>query len=553
VTRRRIALVGVGLAVVLVATTLGAVVVLRGGSSGPSAGLGAPRFVERTSTAGVQMTYDGPAVFATGGGLAVLDCDADGRPDLYIAGGTNRAALYHNVSAVGGDLRFSRIADPTTDLTNVLGAYPLDVDGDGQPDLVVLRAGETEILRGLGGCRFAPMNEQLGFDAGTGDTTAFSATWEGSDALPTLALGRYLKLDANGGHTLDCDTSLLVRPDASGTRYGAPIPLEPGYCALSVLFSDWDGSGRRDLRITNDRNYYRDGSDQLWRIEPGQPPHLYTADDGWVSLQVAGMGLASYDLGGTGFPDVFITSQGDDKLQTLTAGPDQPTYRDIALKRGVTATTPGAGGDIRPSTSWHPQFEDVNDDGFIDLLVTKGNVDAQPDFATKDPSDLFLGQPDGTFVQGAEAAGIVEFDRGRGAALADLNMDGLLDLVEVHYGAPVRVWENMGTGSATTPTAMGHWLGVRLREPAPNTDAIGAWIELKVGDTTLRRELTVGGGHASGQLGWTDFGLGPATEAQVRVHWPDGTIGTWTTVQADRYLTIARNASTPEPWSAPPG
>ena len=77
----------------------------------------------------------------------------------------------------------------------------------------------------------------------------------------------------------------------------------------------------------------------------------------------------------------------------------------MALRRGVTLAQPFAGGDVRPSTAWHPQFEDVNNDGFIDLFVSKGNVSAQPDYAARDPSDLLLGQPDGTFVEAAEAAG----------------------------------------------------------------------------------------------------------------------------------------------------
>ncbi len=97
----------------------------------------------------------------------------------------------------------------------------------------------------------------------------------------------------------------------------------------------------------------------------------------------------------------------------------------------MNAAQPFTGGDVLPSTAWHPEFEDVNNDGFVDLFVSKGNVDAQPDYARKDPSNLLLGQPDGTFTEAADAAGILSFDRGRGAALADFNLDGLLDLVEV--------------------------------------------------------------------------------------------------------------------------
>jgi hypothetical protein len=268
-------------------------------------------------------------------------------------------------------------------------------------------------------------------------------------------------------------------------------------------------------------------------------------------MQIFGMGIADYDVNGDGYPDYYLTSQGDNRLQTLATGPGQPSFRDIAFKRGVVATRPGSGGQDLPSTSWHPEFEDVNNDGFIDLFVSKGNVSEQPGFATKDPSDLFLGQPDGTFKQQAEAAGIVEYDRGRGAALADFNMDGLLDLIEVHYDAPVRVWLNTGSAASGQPAQMGHWLALRPVQTGPNVDAVGAWIEVKVGDTTLRRELTIGGGHAGGQLGWVHFGLGPAGSAQVRIQWPDGQIGPWLTVNANQFLDIARGATQARPWSPP--
>ncbi len=542
---------GVVVALVVVGAGLVGFTLVQGGGSTPTTALGPPRFVDETVTAGIDHVYDGGSTFFTGGGVAVFDCDNDGRPDIYLAGGTNPAALYRNTSKVGGALRFSVVPDPATDLAGVTGAYPLDVDSDGNMDLAVLRVGGNVMLLGLGGCRFMRANEAWGIDGGAGWTTAFSATWEGANRLPTLAFGDYLALDATGAPTQDCAPSALMRPEASGSRYAPAIPLMPGYCTLSMLFSDWDGSGRRDLRMTNDRNYYADGEDQLWRVAPGEAPRQYTAADGWVALQIMGMGIAGYDLTGDGYPEYFLTSQGDDKLQALTAGPAQPTYRDIALKRGVIAARPVTGGDVLPSTSWHPEFQDVNNDGFIDLLVTKGNVSAEPGYATRDPSDLFIGQPDGTFVDGAEAAGIVDFDRGRGAALADFNLDGQLDLVEAFLGAPAKVWRNVGSGDAASPAPMGHWLAVRLAQPAPNPDAIGAWIEVKVGDATLRRELTVGGGHIGGQLGWTHFGLGPASDAKVRVTWPDGEVGPWMPVKADTFVTIERGAAAASPWQPP--
>src|SRR5947207_15769949 len=124
----------------------------------------------------------------------------------------------------------------------------------------------------------------------------------------------------------------------------------------------------------------------------------------------------------------------------------------------------------------------MNNDVLVDIFVSKGNVSDQTDYAQKDPSDLFLGQQDGTFREAAVAAGIVTFDRARGAALADFNLDGMLDLVESSFGGPVRIWRNVGAGDAQQPGAMGNWMDLSVRQSGPNANAIGAWVEVPVGD-----------------------------------------------------------------------
>ena len=523
----------------------------------------APHFMDETVAAGVAFTYDGPFEFATGAGVAVLDCDEDGRPDVYLAGGANPAALYRNASAPSA-LHFERVADPATDLTGVNGAYPIDLDSDGHPDLVVLRSGENVVLRGLGDCRFERADEGWGIASGNESTQAFAATWEPDQSWPTLAFGNYVDFTSHDPGTW-CQANELVRPRPPirpppigsdpplRLPYSPPIPLRPSWCTLSMLFSDWDGSGRRDLRVSNDLHYYpaATGEEQLWKIEPGNPPHLYTAAEGWNRVQIQGMGIASYDLDGDGLPEVYLTSQSANKLQTLGAGPSKPTYVDIGLKHGVNVAHPFAGDVNLPSTAWHPEFADINDDGWIDLFVSKGNVTSQPDFAIRDPSNLLLGQPDGTFREAAELAGIVDFERGRGAALVDLDLDGRLDLVESFYGAPVRVWRNEGPADATA-AASAHWLALRVAQPAPNVDAIGAWLEVRSGARTWRRELVVGGGHAGGQLGWVHLGLGPATSVEVRVTWPDGEVGPWQPVAVDAFAIVSRSAGTVQPWTPVP-
>jgi enediyne biosynthesis protein E4 len=507
-----------------------------------------PRFVEEAEAAGVHHVYAGEFPYFVGGGVATFDCDDDHRPDLYLAGGANAAALYRNESPVGGALRFTKISDPATDLTRVLGAYPIDVDGDGLSDLAVLRNGGNVLLRGLGDCRFERANEAWGYDGGHALTAAFSATWEGSDVLPTLAFGNYLDL-ANAPDRSACADNELVRPSPGGDTYTAPVPLTPGYCTLSILFSDWDRSGHTDLRMANDRHYYLDGEEQLWRIEPGEPPRPYTRAEGWRRLVIWGMGIASYDVTGDGLPEVYLTSQGDNKLQTLADASGRPTFEDIAFDEGVTATRPYSGGDPLPSTAWHAEFQDVNNDGLVDLFVAKGNVEAQQDFASRDPSNLLLGRDDGTFVEAGEAAGLVRFVKGRGGAVVDLNLDGLPDLVQVNRSVNVSLFRNVGSGTAAEPEPMGNWIAIRPRQPGPNREAIGSWIELRSGDRTAVREVTIGGGHASGELGWIHFGLGDAEGAQVRVVWPQGGASPWMDVAANRFVTIDRGTAGPVTWT----
>lgn len=544
-SRRLIGIAAAGTAAIVL---VGGTAVLLG-SAAPAPAVAAPRFVEEAAAAGIEQVYDGDFEFFVGGGVAAFDCNDDGRPELFLAGGARPAALYRNDSPIGGALRFTALPDSETDLEAVTGVYPIDVEGDGRTDLVVLRLGENVILRGLGDCRFERANESLGFDGGDSWTVGFSATWEGEAASPTLAFGNYLELDDAGEWTGSCADNELIRPEAEGPIYANPTTLTPGWCTLSILFSDWSRAGSRDLRMTNDQHYSQDGQEQLWRVALGGEPALYTADNGWRRMRIWGMGIASHDLTGDGLPEVFLTSQGDNKLQSLVEGPGRPTYADIAVEAGATAHRPYAGDTSLPSTAWHAEFQDVNNDMLMDLFVAKGNVEALADYAAKDPSNLLLGQADGTFVEGAEAAGIVSFARARGAALVDLNLDGLLDLVVVNRREPVAAWRSVGSGTPEDPAPIGNWIALRLDQAGSNRDAIGAWVAVTAGGRTVEREVTTGGGHAGGQLGWIHFGLAAAGAAEVRVTWPDGEKGPPLTVPAGRFAVIERGAPEARLWS----
>ncbi|HVX80193.1 MAG TPA: CRTAC1 family protein [Devosiaceae bacterium] len=507
-----------------------------------------PTFVDETASSGVHSIYAGDWQYMVGGGVATFDCNGDGFPDMLLAGGEGKASFYRNTSERGGPLHFIE-QKSGLELEQVTGAYPLDIDGDGITDIALLRVGEAVLMKGLGACRFERANEAWGFDGGDAWWTAFSATWEHGGTWPTLALGSYIDRRQEIEPWGHCTDNWLLRPKttgagSTGAGFASPIPLKPSYCALSMLFSDWNRSGTPSLRVANDREYYRGGQEQLWRLEPGKPPALYTAAEGWKPLKIWGMGIASHDLNGDGYPDYFITSMADNKLQTLVAPSGDavaPSYKDVAFARGVTAQQPYDGGDVRPSTAWHTQFEDVNNDGLVDLFIAKGNVDQMPDFAARDPNNLLLQGKDGRFTEVGGQAGIDNNGVSRGAALVDFNLDGQLDLVVVNRRTDAQLWRN-------TTKSPNHWAEFRLEEPGANRDAIGSWIEVRTGAAVMRREITVGGGHASGQSGWWHFGLGDADKAEVRVIWPDGRAGDWSPIGADAFYVLAPDGA-PQAWT----
>jgi hypothetical protein len=512
------------------------------------------RFVEETEASGFNSRFDGEAEYLVGGGVATFDCDSDGLPEVYVTAGVNKAKLYRNKSGRGGAIKLAEERSGL-ELTSAIGAYPIDIDADGHADLVVLRVGEVQIFRGLGACRFERANEKWKFTSSNAWHTAFTATWEKGQEWATLAIGTYTDRTKPEFPWGSCTLAALWRPaSTSGGTYASPLPLMPGHCALSMLFSDWNRSGRASLRVSNDREYYKGGQEQLWQLAPGAPPQLYMAEQGWKPLQIWGMGIASHDLDGDGYPEVFLTSMSDNKLQQLEAGAAKPSYKDIAFKRGATAHRPYIGGDVHPSTAWHAQFADVNHDSLPDLFIVKGNISSMPDFAAQDPNNLLLQRADGTFAESGQQAGVASFKRGRGGMLADLNGDGLLDMLVVNRWDKAQLWRNVGTGTTTQPKPMGRWLQLRLRQSGGNRDAIGAWIEVDLGDAgrgrILRQELTIGGGHASGHLGWVHFGLGDATAVRLRVQWPHGAWGAWQNVAADGFYTVDRDAGV-SAWKAP--
>ncbi|WP_025056162.1 CRTAC1 family protein [Sulfitobacter noctilucicola] len=464
-----------------------------------------------------QHIYSGGWEHFVGGGVAVFDCNGDALPDMYVAGGESPAQMMRNE----GGFAFKSVAVP--ELSGVTGAYPLDMNADGLMDLFVLRVGPNAVLKGQPDCRFEDTTVDWALPASDRWTTAFSAWWEPDADWPTLAVGNYVDRADPDGPFEACDENELLVPSADGY---AAYPLKPGFCPLSMLAAR-DASGSFRLRVSNDRHYYvKGGSEQMWDIAEQR---FLSEADGWQNLALWGMGIASRDLTGDGADEVMLTSMGDQVLQLA-----QPTgtYTSAPYEIGTYAQRPHTGGDGRPSTGWHAEFGDIDNDSRADLFIAKGNVDQMPGMATRDPNNLLMQSTGGRFVEVSQAAGVATLSRSRGAALADFDLDGRLDLVVMNRRAPMELYQNVTEGT-------GNWLRIALSQEGGNRNAIGARVSVSTGARVQSAQKLVGGGHAGGQALPLHFGLGEATDAAVRVEWPDGTT-TQTTVSAGQTVTISK-------------
>lgn len=481
-----------------------------------SAAQGNPAF-ENRSGALPHHVYQGGWEHFVGGGLAVFDCNGDALPDVFAAGGSAPAMLIVNA----GEFTFTAADLP--ELRGVTGAYPIDLDADGHKDLFVLRAGPNTVLKGAGDCTFTNAGPDFGLPADTAWSTAFTAWWERGAERPTLAVGNYVDRTNPDGPFEACDDNTILHPDSDGY---ASHTLSPGYCALSILAAS-NPRGAQMLRLSNDRHYYVSGGhEQMWDITEQR---FLGPADGWPNLSLWGMGIAQRDVNADGIDDVMLTSMGD---QLLQFGTQDGGFASADYAIGTYAQRPHIGDDGRPSTGWHAEFGDVDNDGRLDLFIAKGNVDQMPGMATRDPNNLLMQLSDGSFLETAAVAGVATTDRSRGAALVDFDLDGRLDLIVSNRRAPLEIYRNITAGT-------GHWITVDLQQSGGNRDAIGARIRVTSGNRTQTVQRTIGGGHAGGQLLPHSFGIGPQEQAEVHVTWPDGSI-TRTDTTANTRLLIRK-------------
>ena len=218
------------------------------------------------------------------------------------------------------------------------------------------------------------------------------------------------------------------------------------------------------------------------------------------------MGIASHDLTGDGCPEVYLTSQGDNKLQTLTEGAAGPRTTTSPSSVGVDRDT-GRSRATRylPSTAWHAEFEDVNNDGLDGPLRDQGQCRGDARLrGTRIRATCFIGQPDGIVRRGRRRRRHPELRPGAGRRPGRPQPRRAAGPGPGQLGARTSgSGGTSGRATAVQPAADGPLAAAPISaRPGPNRDAIGAWIEVEDRRRDrIEREMTVGGGHAGGQLG----------------------------------------------------
>ena len=408
-------------------------------------------------------------------------------PRCTLPAGATRRRCTGTTSAVGGALRFSAASTtPATDLAGVTGAYPLDVDGDGIVDLAVLRVGENVLLRGLGDCRFERGERGLVVrrrrrldrrrSARPGRARRPCRPWP--SATTSARRGRQ--------PTSTAPTTRSSGRPPTGTGYGAADRRwRPGWCTLSMLFSDWDRSGRRDLRVSNDRHYYRRRRGAALADRAGRSRRACTPPPTAGSRR-PDLGHGHRQLRrdrrrlSGGLPDEPGRQQAPDADRPGRASRPTATSRSSAAS-SPPSRSPAATPCRRPPGT--PSSRTSTTTASSTCSSPRATSTRMPDYAAKDPSNLLLGQPDGTFVEGA--------DSGRDRRLRARPRRGARRPQPRRAARPRRgrttgrPSSSGGTSAPATPAApapMGHWLALRLREPGPEPRRDRGWLEVRVGD-----------------------------------------------------------------------
>jgi enediyne biosynthesis protein E4 len=544
------------------------------------AGRSYPKLVDITASTGIQFEHlSSPEqkfiVESMSGGVALIDYDRDGWPDIYFTNAQNvdmalhgkkaRSALYHN----NHDGTF-------TDVTERAGVgYPCwamgatvgDYNNDGWPDLLVTCFGGVVLYRNNGDGTFTDVTRAagLGGDSQWATGAAFGDyDGDGWDDLfvshyvdfhlnDMAAFGssetcRYMGIDVQcGPRGLKGSPDNLYHNNKDGTFTDVSDKSGVGDAehryGLTAIWSDFDNDGKLDLLVTNDGqpNYLYRGNGAGKFVDAGFSSGVALNENGAAQ---ANMGVALGDFLHAGRMS-FLISHFDNEYAALYRNDGGMSFTDISMASGIAKGTRGYVG-------WGDAFVDFENDGWVDYFQVNGHVYPQVDIAHSkvtyfEPKLLFLNQRDGTFQDVSKLAGdAIQIPQvSRGMAVGDLFNDGKLEaVVENLVGRPMILRPEGGPRN--------HWISFQFEGVKSNRLALNARVRATAGDLVQLGEVISSGSYLSQNDLRIHFGLGDHERVdKAKVFWPDGRVEMLTDLVADRFYSVREGEGVV--LSKPPG
>jgi hypothetical protein len=505
-----------------------------------------------------------------GTGVAIGDFDGDGRPDIFVVTKTQGCRLFRNL----GGYRFEDVTQKAG-----VGAEPgvwnsgatfVDINNDGLLDIYVCRFNAPNLLYiNQGDGTFKEMAHAYGLDIRDSSVMAAFCDYDRDGWLDVYITTNMLD---NTAHPSG-QRGYLLHNNQNGTftnvTEGAGITGESQ--SHSATWWDFDNDGWPDLYVANDygvpdRLYHnnRDGTftDVIDQVAPHTAYYSMGADLG--------------DVNNTGMMDMFVadmaatTHQKDQNSIAAAREKDEESDNSPAaqkLHRSALLLNTGTGrmlesayleGIAATNWTWSVRFEDLDNDGHLDLFVTNGfNRDPNPDvnasaIHTETPAErikvlfnspvlvethlAFRNLGDFQFESIGPAWGLDQKGVAFGAAFGDLSGDGNLDLVYTNYQGAVTVLRN--------DADKGHVVNVDLRGTVSNRFGVGATVRIESALGTQARQLVLARGYMSSSEPMLHFGLGDDTVIRrMVVTWPSGHVQTFENLAVDRRYTVTEPSS----------
>jgi len=510
------------------------------------------------------------------GGVILIDYDRDGWPDIYftnsptvdqaLKGAKSQGALYHN----NHDGTFTDVtakAGLTTPCFGMGGAVG-DYNNDGWPDLYLTCFGGNVLYRNNGDGTFTDVTAKAGVADGRWSAGASFGDYD-LDGFVDLMVVNYVDFHLNDmpgfgsasfckyrGIDVQCGPrglrgagDSLFHNNGDGTftdvSKAAGVNDPDGYYGLGVVWADFNNTGRPDIYVTNDSTpkylYKNLGNGKFEDI--GLQSGTAVSEDG---SEQASMGIALGDYNHTGRQSIFVTNFTDENVLLYRNDGDW-NFKEDSFASGVALPS-------LPYVKWGTAFVDLDNDGWLDLILGNGHVYPQVDSLPsgagyRQPTLLEMNQKDGTFCDASEQAGkaLMEKRVSRGLAVGDLFNDGNMDVVIEDLDGSPMILRNYGIPGR-------HFVSFELDGTKSNRLALNARLTLVAGGMTQTAEIHSGGG---GYLSQDDlrvhFGLGNATKIdKLTIHWPSGLTEELKNLDADKYYNVLEGKGIVDPAAARP-